>query len=77
MRGILTLTWPETFGQRFLIALIINLLIACAATFVAALVYGPIMVLTLGLWVIAGLLLALLTAAVAKPGERVWKPLLR
>lgn len=77
MRSIHDLTWPDTFGQRFLLALVINLLIACVATLVAAIIWGPLLVLTLGLWVIAAVVFALITAGVAKPGESFWKPLLR
>ncbi|MDO5683755.1 MAG: hypothetical protein Q4G46_13135 [Propionibacteriaceae bacterium] len=77
MRSLMHLTWPETFGQRFKLALVINLLIVCVVTFFAALVFGPGFLPTIVVLTIVGLVMAVLTAAAARPGTNVWKPLFR
>lgn len=77
MRSILELTWPDRFGQRFKLALVINLLGVCLVTLLAALVFGPGFLPTIMVLTIVSVAMALVTAAVATPGASFWKPLFR
>lgn len=77
MRDILQLRWPDTFGGRFKLALVINLLFVCGVAFLAGLVFGPVFIPTIVILTVVALLMALLTAALATPGTSYWAPLSR
>ncbi|WP_432559125.1 hypothetical protein [Granulicoccus sp. GXG6511] len=77
MRSIVDLTWPDTFGQRFKLALVTNLLAVCLVTFVGALVFGPSFIPAVLILIVVSVLMSLLTAAIAEPGRKFWKPLVR
>lgn len=77
MRHIQQLTWPDTFGQRFVLALVANLVLVFAVSVLFGLTLGPgILGLTLVLF-LAAVVLAALSAAIARPGDSFWKPFFR
>ncbi|HHV21227.1 MAG TPA: hypothetical protein GXZ30_06800 [Propionibacterium sp.] len=75
MRSLVQLAWPDTFGQRFKLALVVNLLVVCLVTFMAGLIFGPMFLPATALLVVASVLMAFVAAALARPGQNFWKRL--
>lgn len=71
------LTWPETFRERWFMALVLNLVLVVTVSLLLGLLLGPGVLGMTAVLILAAAVLAPLTAAIARPGESVWKPFLR